>query len=311
MRRLTPASTLLRSGLVAALALLSCKGAADKDAAPNITAAVTTLAGSLATQCACPASPTDTAPVVLVGGDEDALPCRIEPRTVLTLDNAAFDIDHMLANIVRNSRGEYIVAGRGNVLALLDAPGKLIRKFGRDDSGPGEFRRINPLHVDAAETVYVFDGSQRRLTVIDPVLSHLVRTTAVKALSGNQSVLPRPQSQWLAGGQISTGMQPDTSFNTLHILSAEGNIVRGWNAATMAANRAARNQSRGTRELPGRGGPVMGRTLSPSANDSVLIARANSYTIEQWAKDFARARTFERSVAWFPTLQQDAMFRIV
>jgi len=299
---------MLLTAIAASLALLSCKGAAEKGDGPATAATAVTSEPGTASKCEYPAAPPDTAAVVQIRGDERALPCRLVLRTVLTLDNAAFDVDHLLANIVRNSRGEYIVTGRGNVLGLLDAAGKLIRTFGRDGNGPGEFHQINPLHVAAFDTVYAFDGSQRRMTVIDPSLSRLVRIVSVKALSGNQTVLPLPQSQLLVGGQIFAGMQPDTLFNTLHILKADGSMQRAWNTDTMSANRAARNRSKGTRELPGRSGPVMSRSLSPNADGGALAARANSYTIEQWSKNFELVRTFERRVDWFPVLQQDGMF---
>lgn len=293
--------------LAASLVLFACTDAKTK--APAVNAPVVSAAGANATAAKCeyPTSPIDTSSFVAIHGNDESLPCRFGRRTLFTLDSASFDIDHKLANITRNSRGEYIVFGRGNVLGLLDASGKLIRTFGRDGSGPGEFRSATGLLVAANDTVYVIDGGQRRLTVIDPTFTKLIRTVSVPSLAGGENVLPVPQSQLLVGGQVFAGVQPDTSFNTLRIMSADGRIVRAWGIDTMSANESARNRRKGIRELVGKRGAVMARRLSAGVDGSVMVARANSYLVEQWSSDFHLTRTFARHVDWFPTLSVAGM----
>ena len=50
---------------------------------------------------------------------------------------------------------------------LFDAQGRFIRLFAREGSGPGEVRDARWIGV-AADTVFIFDGTQRRLTRFHP-----------------------------------------------------------------------------------------------------------------------------------------------
>lgn len=257
-------------------------------------------------------SPTNngsSANVIQIRGDTTNLPSRFELLSVRTLDSSSVDIDNAFAIVVRNSRGEYIVQARENTLVLLDSSGKPIRKFGRSGKGPGEFVRLYPLVVAAFDTVYAFDGAQRRWTVVDPNLSRLVRTVPVSFVSGSPSIMTLPQSQIIIGGEVFNGPAPDTSANTLRVVSADGRVLRSWNSDTMTANLEQYNRSKGIREpRAGRTG-VMSRFLARGPNGELIVARANSYTVEQWTNDFQLTRTFERRVEWFPTLLKASMMK--
>ncbi len=64
--------------------------------------------------------------------------------------------------------GRVMVADAGaSAVHLYSAKGTLLQSFGRNGSGPGEFRRIAWLGQCASDSIMVWDMSLRRLSVID------------------------------------------------------------------------------------------------------------------------------------------------
>lgn len=69
-------------------------------------------------------------------------------------------------------------------LRIYDAAGKRIAVTGRSGSGPGEFRSMGIVGWKA-DTIWVSDGSQRRVTYLAPD-GKLIRSTAFPTLEGAQ-----------------------------------------------------------------------------------------------------------------------------
>ena len=69
---------------------------------------------------------------------------------------------------IRLSNGEIVVANRGSFqLRWYDVRGRHVRSLGRRGQGPGEFRSLYVFN-GAADTVFVHDNSNRRISRITP-----------------------------------------------------------------------------------------------------------------------------------------------
>lgn len=92
----------------------------------------------------------------------------------------------------RDSRGRiHIPTGSWERLAVFDPSGELIRTLGRGGQGPGEFGRVGPHLFDRADSIWVWDQPQARVTLFSPDLE-FVRTVR----------LPVAPTQFLPDGTI-------------------------------------------------------------------------------------------------------------
>jgi hypothetical protein len=73
-----------------------------------------------------------------------------------------------VGSVLVNARGDMVVfVNKDQQLRFYDAAGNKLGTFGRVGSGPGEFRRANLLGW-VADTLWLFDFDQRRVTYISP-----------------------------------------------------------------------------------------------------------------------------------------------
>src|SRR5690606_23453844 len=75
-------------------------------------------------------------------------------------------------SVARASDGTIVVA-LDTELRWYDPAGRFVRRAGRAGEGPGEFRRISYMRLLPGDTVLVFDGANRRTTIIAPDGSHV------------------------------------------------------------------------------------------------------------------------------------------
>jgi len=69
--------------------------------------------------------------------------------------------------VLKQSDGGYVVADAGNTRVLfLDAEGAVTTSVGREGEGPGEFRDVSVMGRGAADSVVVWDGRLRRVSVL-------------------------------------------------------------------------------------------------------------------------------------------------
>ncbi len=62
----------------------------------------------------------------------------------------------------------YIAVNLNRGIAAFDPEGRLLRTFGREGDGPGEFRRITALGTSIDGAVWAFDSRLRRLSLFSP-----------------------------------------------------------------------------------------------------------------------------------------------
>ena len=93
--------------------------------------------------------------------------------------------------IRRDSRGRYFVVTpeiSPSVPLVFNRQGRYLRELGRAGAGPNEFRDAIALDVTPADTLYVFDRGNARLTVLDPALRE-VRTAPIPPSTNTAVVL--------------------------------------------------------------------------------------------------------------------------
>ena len=79
-----------------------------------------------------------------------------------------------------DSRGRLYVADSGwDGLLVFSESGVSEGVIGRAGKGPGEFERVSSVHIDAQDSVYVWDGLQRRITIFSPDEHEYVHSFAV------------------------------------------------------------------------------------------------------------------------------------
>lgn len=81
-------------------------------------------------------------------------------------DNIILD---RIQDVAVNSAGELFIADRGEqAVFIISETGRLVDRLGRKGEGPGEFARINALHIGPGDSIYVHDFDRYRLTVFEP-----------------------------------------------------------------------------------------------------------------------------------------------
>ncbi|HUH11706.1 MAG TPA: hypothetical protein VMK65_01295 [Longimicrobiales bacterium] len=74
---------------------------------------------------------------------------------------------HRVSDVDRLSDGTIVVA-ENTRLRFYDEEGRHLRDVGREGGGPGEFRWIQELQVLPGDTLLVYDGRARRVSILDP-----------------------------------------------------------------------------------------------------------------------------------------------
>jgi hypothetical protein len=74
-----------------------------------------------------------------------------------------------------DSHGNVYVADRTNVIVLTPDL-RLLRHLGREGKGPGEFKRVNSIHLLPQDSVLAFDAGVSRVTVFAPMAERAAYT---------------------------------------------------------------------------------------------------------------------------------------
>jgi hypothetical protein len=72
------------------------------------------------------------------------------------------------AFIVDRNENIYIVDRKENQIRVFDRAGKLIRSFGKQGQGPGEFNQPVGIHLTPSNELLIEDGLNRRLAIFTP-----------------------------------------------------------------------------------------------------------------------------------------------
>lgn len=181
----------------------------------------------------------------------------------------------------RDSRGRFYFAAptAPGEIFVYNRDGRFIRSVDRRGAGPGEFDRIDWLHASRGDSLYVFDRSNVRLTLLSPSLEvvrmgrfHGTATDAVTLTSGRLVVsarIPTPESVGLP----------------LHLLDSDESVKRSFGSE---------------REFY-RSDMVFSiqRRLTPAADDRFWAGHRTAYVLELWDANGTKHQTLQRTVDWF------------
>jgi hypothetical protein len=204
---------------------------------------------------------------------------RIEKVVTLADPVTAMGSSSNLTVIDRDSRGRYWVADyRSRTNVLVFAPdGKLVKRIGREGSGPGEFRNVITLLVGPGDTVHVFDQGNGRRTEID------ARTLEVIGAYKSDyyfSIVMRPNGNFVAGySQAHRG-------RLFHEIDRNGNLVKAFGG-------------------DGQVSPIytqawLGRTVFPDRQGGFYAISRRNYAFEHWEADLRLTARWDRNASWFP-----------
>lgn len=229
-------------------------------------------------------------PVVQLRSNPTCGTCRVRSTIIATIPDDAFEIETVPVVVARNSRGLYLVGGKNGRLGLFDERGTLLRTLGRQGGGPGEFRSITRVYLGFQDSVIVYDMFARRMTVIDPGLTHVVRTTN---FFDHRGIVPLQNGTYVTSGSLPTLR---TSGLSIHLVSAQGAVLKSASADSAAFRRQPER--------------MLGRSLSRVNESSFIAAPMHRYRFELWSFDLKLQRVFERTVDWFPPLSDDQLLDV-
>lgn len=139
---------------------------------------------------------------------------------------------HELGNPQSMARvGEYLVVGDGYRVHVLDSEGAHQRFFGRSGEGPGELLDISSVGAFGHDTIAVFDGRLRRVSLYAPDGRFLGSQSAASvsgflnaSWDGQPLVRWGPGVLWTASGNVTPG-QPNQLAAIWHDLDADSTAV--------------------------------------------------------------------------------------
>ncbi len=86
-----------------------------------------------------------------------------------------------IQDVAVDSRNRVYAADYGHkALSVFSDTGALLLEIGRAGQGPGEFESVNDVFVGAADTIFVWDFNQRRVSTFAPDGYGIVETVAVQ-----------------------------------------------------------------------------------------------------------------------------------
>lgn len=123
--------------------------------------------------------------LVSSGNDESPLtgPWQLSDRPTLVIgagDGTTPDVIGSVAGAIRLDTGTVMIAdGQSLRLKLFSADGALIRQTGGRGGGPGEFQMIKAMRRCSADSVFIYDPGQSRVSVFSPT-GKFVRATPIR-----------------------------------------------------------------------------------------------------------------------------------
>lgn len=175
----------------------------------------------------------------------------------------------------------YVMANMDPFIQVFSPGGRFLQIVGREGDGPGEYRTISGVHF-VGDSVYVLDGRQSRLTVLDAQYE-VVRTARLAVSPGTTSAL------WPKGSiAINAGVaDPDLLGTPIHVVDATtGNRRFALDGGSV--------RYRGDRFLN------YIRILEASSDGSLWSARLNVYQIDRFGPDGERRTRLTHSSDHFP-----------
>ena len=211
--------------------------------------------------------------------------CKIVLDPVVTLGRSGDPPLTRLTRVAVDSRGQFYAAptyNRGEI-AMYDAGGRFVRKFGRPGQGPGEFGGpIHMLRVGPGDSIHVFEGP--RHTVLAPALRAFGSVRLLPVLLNDLAFLAdgRMVAQQMVVGRGGIG-QP------LHVIGDGGRIAQSfagtdkWDPARLYSGI---------------------RPIAPASGNRVWSAHTGAYRVELWEPAGSNSLILVRDASWFQPWEQ-------
>lgn len=177
--------------------------------------------------------------------------------------------DGTLDDFVRDSLGNYWV-GQGEQIKVFDADGAFLRTVGRRGDGPMEFHRAEPVHVDAAGRVHVFDTRQLRVSVIGQDWTLVEEKKLPPSVSARAPL--DDGERYVVQNSIGA---PGREGMLIHIIDGAGD-PKSFEAGEEADGEPWAEQMR------------TDLRLAAGPDGSVLAGRQHEYVIEAWSQEGER-----------------------
>jgi hypothetical protein len=210
--------------------------------------------------------------------------CSIRVEALTTVGRHDETLNSRPYVVRRDSRGQFLLVTpetRPSMPLVFSPQGRFVRAIGREGAGPNEFKHAVALDITASETLYVFDRSNARMTVLDPRLRE-VRTAPIPP-STNTAIL-------LASGAVvlnAAVWDQQRIGHPFHLFDAVGNY-RGFFGADPDESVRPGDVSSAVRWLT----PAHG-------NQFWSMHHTRSYTLELWDAHGTLKKRFTRTADWF------------
>jgi hypothetical protein len=234
-------------------------------------------------------------PRTIVVPDAPSCPkCSIELAKVVTLGKSGDSISpDLFATVARSSKNRYFVApiDAPGAIGIYDQRGTFTGTIGRSGQGPGEFREIAILKMDHADSLYVFDPANSRVTVYTPEL-RIARIVRIP-FAGVVDFAPLPKGEIVVSAGNRTADMIGVAF---HIVSADGLRIRSFGSSAAPV---------GPRDVLER------RRIAASPRGELLATAENRYDLEQWSASGTNTLVLQRRPDWFPPRRTGATVNIL
>lgn len=222
----------------------------------------------------------------VIDGTHMCRTCALHIEKVVRLSDPESGIRGSGGNLTvvdRDSRGRYWVAdfgSRKNVV-VFSPDGRLLKKIGRDGSGPGEFRNLVSVIVGRGDTVFAVDPSNRRISVISPATLSIVRQQPMPGYFHDVVLLPN--------GRFVAGSDVQFSGHLFDEFDRQGLVTRPF----------------GVRPPTGRKRDAyaslwLNRRVISDGKDGFYAFPRRNYFIEHWSPGGQLDGLLERRAPWFP-----------
>lgn len=210
--------------------------------------------------------------------------CRLELTPVVTLGDPSGPgmLETDFSNVRTDSRGRFHLFSSLPYFWVFGPDGEVIARPGRQGQGPGEFTGVTGIVPGPADSLFVFDGMQRRAAVLSPSLEYVRTIRLPGVVSGNGRFV---DGALLLNEALRTGRgisQP------LHLLDRDGEARASFGAQDLPDDPSI---ARETLEM---------REVAPVGDGTFWVARINEYLIERWNTSGQLLESFRREVDWFP-----------
>lgn len=208
--------------------------------------------------------------------------CQIAMRTLVVSDRGTDGSFGPLGSFSTDRYGNlYVVSSVETYRVLMfDSAGLFLRSWGRDGNGPGEYHLATPPLRTAADSLFIFDISTRRLTVLSPEFK-VVRT--VNLQFAPRGVIALDDGGLLVNADIRTR---ERAGYPLHFATPDGIVTKSFGVGTANYRFDLPMENR--------------RRLAADGAGSVWTARANQYLLERWDSGGSLAAQVRLDADWFP-----------